>query len=157
MPRSAEEYCVSLMHRLHPSTAAPPNFGCQADANYQPIGYGPSGSDVAANRHLGLLGKALPSFGVRISQGGTKTFVLNIDIRRLTGKVRNEIVAEVDRAKIEPRLAELRENYRMMRERLYEIVYWKPENHPGERKPANRDVNEAAKNIVMRASLNKFN
>ncbi len=68
-------------------------------------------------------------------------------IRKLTGKVRNEISYEIDHAKIEPRLAELRENYRMMRERLYKIVYWKPED--GGKPPINRDVNEAAKNIVM--------
>jgi hypothetical protein len=43
----------------------------------------------------------------------------------------------------------MQENYRMMRERLYEIAYWNPEAHPGEKRPANRDVNEAAKNIVM--------
>ncbi len=35
----------------------------------------------------------------------------------------------------------------MMRERLLKILYWKPED--GGKPPANRDVNEAAKNIVM--------
>jgi hypothetical protein len=70
-----------------------------------------------------------------------------IYIRKPTGKVRNEIVYEIDSATIEPRLAELRENYRMMRERLYQIVYSTPED--GGKPPANRDVNEAAKNIVM--------
>jgi hypothetical protein len=68
-------------------------------------------------------------------------------IRKLTGKVRNEISYEIDSATIEPRLASLRENYRMMRERLLKILYWKPED--GGKPPANRDVNEAAKNIVM--------
>jgi hypothetical protein len=34
-----------------------------------------------------------------------------------------------------------------VRERLTEIVWWKPEY--GGKPPANRDVNEAAKNIVM--------
>jgi hypothetical protein len=43
---------------------------------------------------------------------------------RLIGKVRNEIVIEIDRAQIEPRLAFTRENYRMMREELLKIVYW---------------------------------
>jgi hypothetical protein len=40
-----------------------------------------------------------------------------------------------------------RENYRLMRERLMRIVWWKEEY--GGKPPANRDVNEAAKNIVM--------
>jgi hypothetical protein len=53
----------------------------------------------------------------------------------------------MDTAKIEPRLASVRENYRLMRERLLKIVYWKTED--GGKPPANRDVNEAAKNIVM--------
>jgi hypothetical protein len=35
----------------------------------------------------------------------------------------------------------------MARERLLKILYWKPED--GGKPPANRDVNEAAKNIVM--------
>src|ERR1700689_1648426 len=68
-------------------------------------------------------------------------------LRKLVGKVRNEISYEIDSAKIEPRIAELRENYRMMRERLYKIVYWKDEY--GGKPPINRDINEAAKNIVM--------
>lgn len=38
-----------------------------------------------------------------------------------------EIVIEIDRAQIEPRLAFTRENYRMMREELLKIVYWTPE------------------------------
>jgi hypothetical protein len=37
-------------------------------------------------------------------------------LRKLVGKVRNEINYEIDTAKIEPRIAELRENYRVMRE-----------------------------------------
>ena len=37
-------------------------------------------------------------------------------LRKLVGKVRNEIMHEVDRATIAPRLAELRENYRVTRE-----------------------------------------
>jgi hypothetical protein len=68
-------------------------------------------------------------------------------IRKLVGKVRNAISYEIDTAKIEPRLASVRENYRMIRERLLKILYWKPED--GGKPPANRDVNEAAKNIVM--------
>jgi hypothetical protein len=68
-------------------------------------------------------------------------------IRKLVGKVRNEISYEIDTAKIEPRLAAMRENYRLVRERLSQIVWWKVEY--GGKPPANKDVNEAAKNIVM--------
>jgi hypothetical protein len=71
-------------------------------------------------------------------------------IRRLVGKVRNEIVIEIDRAQIEPRLAFTRENYRLMREELLKIVYWSPETAPeGDRKPPARDRVEAAKAVVM--------
>src|SRR5579862_4414616 len=71
-------------------------------------------------------------------------------LRKLVGKVRNEIVVEVDRAQIEPRLAQLRENYRLMREELLKIVYWTPENGtPGVPKPLAKDRVEAAKSVVM--------
>lgn len=71
-------------------------------------------------------------------------------LRKLGGKVRNEIIHDVDRATIEPRLAELRENYRLMREELLKIVYWTPENGaPGVPKPLARDRVEAAKSVVM--------
>lgn len=68
-------------------------------------------------------------------------------VRKLVGKVRNEISHEIDTAKIEPRLAAMRENYRLIRDRLAQIVWWKPEY--GGKPPINRDVNEAAKNLVM--------
>jgi hypothetical protein len=71
-------------------------------------------------------------------------------IRKLVGKVRHEIVSEIDRAQIEPRLAFTRENYRMMREELMKIVYWKLEdNEVGLPKPLARDRVEAAKAVVM--------
>lgn len=71
-------------------------------------------------------------------------------IRKLVGKVRNAITHEVDTAKIEPRLAELRENYRLMREALLKIVYWTPADHQeGMAKPLARDRVEAAKSVVM--------
>jgi hypothetical protein len=63
------------------------------------------------------------------------------------GKVRNEISNEIDTAKIEPRLAELRETYRLMRDQLFTIVYWKEGDPPP--KPLARDRVEAAKNVVM--------
>lgn len=71
-------------------------------------------------------------------------------LRKLVGKVRNEIMHDVDRATIEPRLAELKENYRVMREELLKIVYWTPENAlPGAPKALVRDRVEAAKSVVM--------
>jgi hypothetical protein len=71
-------------------------------------------------------------------------------LRKLVGKVRNEISHEIDTAKIEPRLAELRENYRVMREALLKIVYWTPDVHvDGMPKPLARDRVEAAKSVVM--------
>lgn len=71
-------------------------------------------------------------------------------LRKLVGKVRNEIMHEVDRATIAPRLAELRENYRVMREELLKIVYWNPDTaQPGLSKPLARDRVEAAKSVVM--------
>ena len=71
-------------------------------------------------------------------------------LRKLVGKVRNEIMHEVDRSTIEPRLASLRENYRVMREELLKIVYWTPQNATeGVPKPLARDRVEAAKSVVM--------
>src|SRR5271155_3887678 len=70
-------------------------------------------------------------------------------LRKLVGKVRNEIVHDVDRATIAPRLAELRENYRLMREELLKIVYWNPETATqGVPKPLARDRVEAAKSVI---------
>jgi hypothetical protein len=56
---------------------------------------------------------------------------------------------EADRTQIEERMNFTRENYRMMRDRLLKIIYWDPEEHAEQRGPLNRDVIEAAKNIVM--------
>jgi hypothetical protein len=68
-------------------------------------------------------------------------------IAKLAFKVECQALQEADRTKIEELIQFMRENYRMMRERLLKILYWKPED--GGKPPANRDVNEAAKNIVM--------
>jgi hypothetical protein len=70
-------------------------------------------------------------------------------IAKLAMKVERQALSEADRTKIEERMQFTRENYRMMRERLFEILYWKQDDHPGQKPPLNRDVNEAAKNIVM--------
>jgi hypothetical protein len=73
-------------------------------------------------------------------------------IRKLVGKVRNHLSYEIDHAKIEPRLAFSRENYRLMREELLKIVYWKPGDNEGANgiaRPAAKDRVEAAKSVVM--------
>jgi hypothetical protein len=71
-------------------------------------------------------------------------------VARLVEKVAREALIEVDRAQIEKRISGTRENYRLIRDRLSQIVYWKPDpDNTGERKPSNKDVIEAAKNIVM--------
>jgi len=70
-------------------------------------------------------------------------------IRRLTGKIRNQLTADLDRTKIEERMAFSRENYRMMREELLKIVYWRPDNTNDMPRPAAKDRVEAAKSVVM--------
>lgn len=70
-------------------------------------------------------------------------------LARVVNKVTRQTVVEVDRAKIEERMAFTRENYRMVREKLMEIMYWKTDEHPGERPPQKRDVVEAAKSVAM--------
>jgi hypothetical protein len=56
----------------------------------------------------------------------------------------------MDRTGIEERMNFTRENYRMMRERLFKVIYWKPDDMPeGVRPPLNKDVIQAAKNVVM--------
>jgi hypothetical protein len=68
-------------------------------------------------------------------------------VSKIADKGAREGLIEADHTKLEQRMQFTRENYRMMRERLLKIIYWKPED--GGKAPANRDVNEAAKNIVM--------
>jgi hypothetical protein len=68
-------------------------------------------------------------------------------IAKLAFKVERKALEEADRTKIEERIQFTRENYRMARERLLKILYWNEDD--GGKPPANRDVNEAAKNIVM--------
>jgi len=49
-------------------------------------------------------------------------------IVKLAFKVERRALQEADRTKIEERLHFTRENYRMMRQRLLKILYWKPED-----------------------------
>jgi hypothetical protein len=48
-------------------------------------------------------------------------------ITRIAGKVARQSLIEADRTQIEERLAQTREGYRLIRERLLKIVYWTPE------------------------------
>jgi hypothetical protein len=70
-------------------------------------------------------------------------------LTKLAEKVSRETLVEIDRAKIEERMAFTRENYRMMREELLKVVYWSPETAQGQRPPRTQDRVEAAKSVVM--------
>jgi hypothetical protein len=68
-------------------------------------------------------------------------------VAKIADKVARESLVEADRTQIEQRMNFTRENYRLMRERLMKIVYWKPE-YDG-KPPWHKDVIEAAKAIAM--------
>jgi hypothetical protein len=70
-------------------------------------------------------------------------------LAKLSHKVARQTLIEIDRAKIEQRMNFTRENYRMVREKLMEIMYWDKDVHPGERPPQKRDVVQAAKAVAM--------
>jgi hypothetical protein len=70
-------------------------------------------------------------------------------LARLSDKVARQTLMEIDRARIEERMNFTRENYRMVREKLIEIMYWDKYAHPGERPPQKRDIVEAAKSVAM--------
>ncbi len=69
--------------------------------------------------------------------------------KKLRDKSVRQTLMEADRTQIEERMNFTRENYRMMRERLLKIIYWKPAEDPGSRRPWNGDVIDAAKTLVM--------
>jgi hypothetical protein len=74
-------------------------------------------------------------------------------VSKIADKVAREGLIDADRTKIEERLQSTRENYRLMRERLLQIIYWRPpetiEDLLTFKPPLNKDVIEAAKNLVM--------
>lgn len=80
-------------------------------------------------------------------------------ISRLSKKVMGQARREFETIKIGPRLASMRENHRIAREALLRILLWNPldvvegvvqgTDAYGMRKPAARDIAEAAKNLVM--------
>jgi hypothetical protein len=49
-------------------------------------------------------------------------------IAKLCAKVERQALMEADRTKLEERMQFTPENYRMARERLLKILYWKPED-----------------------------
>ena len=70
-------------------------------------------------------------------------------IKKLTDKFERQMLIEVDRAKIEERMAFIRENYRIVREELLKIVYWNPETaKPRMPKPRPRP-HRSGQNLVM--------
>jgi hypothetical protein len=68
-------------------------------------------------------------------------------VSKIADKVSREGLIEMDRARIEERMNFTRENYRMMREALFKIIYWKPGS--GTPCPEAADIVSAAKNVVM--------
>jgi hypothetical protein len=72
-------------------------------------------------------------------------------VSKIADKVSREGLIEMDRTRIEERMNFTRENYRMMRERLVKVIYWQPDygSELPQRPPLNKDVIEAAKNVVM--------
>jgi len=56
-------------------------------------------------------------------------------------------VIEADRTQIEQRLNFTRQNYRMMREAVLKILYWRPDNTNDLPLPAAKDRVEAAKSV----------
>lgn len=70
-------------------------------------------------------------------------------IKRLTTKVLGQSRDEITRATIAPRLASLRETYRIARERLLQVLCWTKQNSFGIKQPLARDIVEATKNLVM--------
>jgi len=71
-------------------------------------------------------------------------------VRKLMDKVARAALVDADRTQIEERLAQTRENYRLIRERLLKIVYWSPTTAaPGIKPPFHNEIIDAAKTIVM--------
>jgi hypothetical protein len=68
-------------------------------------------------------------------------------VSKIADKVARESLIVANRTQIEERMNFTRENYRMMREELLKIVYWK-DGDAGSR-PRAQDRIEAAKNVVM--------
>src|SRR5208282_1524990 len=71
-------------------------------------------------------------------------------VSKLLHKVTTETRMEADRTHVEERLAQTRENDRLIRERLLKIVYWSPQTAaPGIKPPFHAEIIDAAKTIVV--------
>lgn len=75
-------------------------------------------------------------------------------IAKLADKIARQALIEADRTQIEERLAFTRENYRIVRERLMQIICWQPDPESPipiekQRPPYNEDIIDAGKTIVM--------
>ena len=71
-------------------------------------------------------------------------------VSKIADKVAREGLVDADRTQIEQRMQFTRENYRRMRERLLQVVYWTKETaEPGMKPSLQMDITEAAKTIVM--------
>lgn len=68
-------------------------------------------------------------------------------VSKIADKVARDGLIQADRTQIEERMNFTRENYRMMREALFKIIYWTSGN--GMPCPDAKDVVDAAKNVVM--------
>jgi hypothetical protein len=68
-------------------------------------------------------------------------------VSKIADKVAREALIVADRTQIEERMNFTRENYRMMREELLKIVYWK--DGDANSRPRAQDRIEAAKSVVI--------
>jgi hypothetical protein len=66
-------------------------------------------------------------------------------VSKIADKIAREALVQADRTQIEERMNFTRENYRMMREALFNIIYWTPDS--GQPVPDARDVVDAAKTL----------
>jgi hypothetical protein len=66
---------------------------------------------------------------------------------KLMNKVAGQARREVDAAKMQDRIVQLRHTHAVARERLMQILYWDEQSTI--KKPAARDIAEAAKNLVL--------
>ena len=74
-------------------------------------------------------------------------------IAKMSGKVAKEVMVDIDRTKIEGRLAQTREQFRIMRHRLMEIIYWEPDQKLADmgirqKPPYDKDVIAAVKTVA---------
>jgi hypothetical protein len=74
-------------------------------------------------------------------------------VAKLSAKVAKEVMVDIDRTKIETRLNQTREQFRIMRDRLMQIIYWKPDPKLAahgirQKQPYDEDVIAAVKTVA---------